>query len=127
MALKRLTLKQIEEALKKTAGNLSQAAKALGVDRKTIYNRINANPALAASLADIREELVDIAESALRRNVINGDNSAIFYTLNNSPEAKRRGWGPRQEITGVDGAPMAAVSVVEIVRPVTAQGLGDGG
>ena len=58
---------------------------------------------------DYPQELVDIAESALRRNVINGDNSAIFYTLNNAPEAKRRGWGPRQEVTGVDGEPVKIV------------------
>jgi len=98
-----LTITQVEEALKKTAGNISATAKALGYSRTHVYNKINASSRLQRVLSDTREELVDIAESALRRNVIQGDNSAIFYTLNNSPEAKRRGWGPRQEITGAGG------------------------
>lgn len=110
-----LTVAKVEYAIKQTAGNISQAAKALGVSRTAIYDKIHASPKLRQVLNDVREELVDIAESALRHNVVNGDNSAIFYTLNNAPEAKRRGWGPRQEITGAEGEQLT----VKVIKGVT--------
>lgn len=100
------TVEQARHALQAKAGNVSQAAAELGVSRTALYNKINKNPSLAAALNDIREELVDMAESTLRTNVQRGDNSAVFYVLNNAPEAKRRGWGPRQELTGADGGPV---------------------
>lgn len=101
---KRLTIQQIEDALTKTAGNISQAAKALGVNRNTLYNRINKSAQLATVLQNTREELVDIAESALRREVLNGNMTAIIWTLKASPSAKARGWSERQEVTGADGS-----------------------
>lgn len=101
---KRLTIQQIEDALTKTAGNISQAAKALGVNRNTLYNRINKSAQLATVLQNTREELVDIAESALRREVLNGNMTAIIWTLKASPAAKARGWSERQEVTGADGS-----------------------
>lgn len=113
---KRLTIKQIEEAIKKTAGNVSQAAKALGCDRNTLYDRINKNPALQTVLQNTREELVDIAESALLRGVIEGNMTAIIWALKASPAAKARGWSERTEHTGAGGNPMA-VTMVEIIRP----------
>lgn len=116
MAQKRLTIKQIEEAIKKTAGNVSQAAKALGCDRNTLYDRINKNPALQTVLQNTREELVDIAESALLRGVIEGNMTAIIWALKASPAAKARGWSERTEHTGAGGNPMA-VTMVEIIRP----------
>lgn len=100
---KRLTVQQIEDALKKTAGNISQAAKALGVNRNTLYNRIHQAPTLQTVLQNTREELVDIAESALLRGVLDGNMTAIIWTLKASPAAKARGWSERQEVTGADG------------------------
>lgn len=103
MAEKRLTVPQIEEALKKTAGNISQAAKTLNVSRNAIYDRIHNSPTLQTVLQNSREELVDIAESALLRGVIEGNMTAIIWTLKASPAAKARGWSERQEVTGADG------------------------
>ena len=100
---KRVTVAQIEEALKKKAGNISQAAKALGVDRNTVYAHIKASPTLQTVLQNSREELVDIAESALLRGVIEGNMTAVIWTLKASSAAKARGWSERQEVTGADG------------------------
>lgn len=100
---KRLTVQQIEDALKKTAGNISQAAKTLGVNRNTLYNRIHNAPTLQTVLQNSREELVDIAESALLRGVIEGNMTAVIWTLKASPAAKSRGWSERTEMTGADG------------------------
>lgn len=97
----RITAKQIEHAIRQTSGNLSQAAKALGVSRSTINRRVSQSAALKQITEDVREELVDIAESALRREVVSGNITAIIFTL--KTQGKRRGYVERQELTGTDG------------------------
>lgn len=85
----------------------------MGVDRNTIYAHIKSSPTLQTVLQNSREELVDIAESALLRNIIEGKESSIFYALNNSLAAKSRGWGPRHEITGVNGGAIEQVVKID--------------
>jgi len=97
----RITDKQIEHALKQTAGNVSQAARALQVSRTTVHKRIARSEKLKEVLKDTREELVDIAESALRREVVDGNITAIIFTL--KTQGKARGYVERQEVTGADG------------------------
>ncbi len=91
----RLTIDQIEAALKAKAGNISEAAKALGVSRTTFYRRIENSPHLQEMLTDSRESLVDIAESALLREVINGNITAIIFAL--KTQGKSRGYVERIE------------------------------
>lgn len=93
----------IKEALAKSGGNVAAAARALGMNRSSLFQRILRTPSLKEAMEDERETMVDVAESMLRKAVHEGDMTAIMYTLNNSPAAKRRGWGPRQEVTGADG------------------------
>ena len=78
--------------------NLSAAADALKCSRTAIYNHIEKAPRLKQVLQEERERMVDVAESSLRREVIKGNITAIIWTLKASPEAKKRGWGERQEI-----------------------------
>lgn len=92
----RLTVQQIEEALKAKAGNIAAAARDLGVARTTIYRQIEKSPGLQELLTDTREELVDIAESALRREVLNGNITAIIFTL--KTQGKARGYVERSEM-----------------------------
>lgn len=98
-----ITVEQIAVALKAKAGNVTEAAKALGISRQGLYYRINDSPTLQRVLQDTREELVDIAELALRRAVVEGNMTAIIWTLKASPAAKARGWSERSEITGAGG------------------------
>lgn len=90
-----LTVGQIESALKAKAGNIAAAAKALGVARSTLYRRIEKSPGLQDVLTDAREELVDIAESALRKEVLEGNITAIIFTL--KTQGKGRGYVERIE------------------------------
>ena len=103
----RITAKQIEHALRKKNGNISQAAVALGVSRSTINRRISLSPALKEILDDAREELVDIAESALRSEVLNNNITAIIFTL--KTQGKNRGYVERQEVTGADSGPITII------------------
>lgn len=93
-----LTVKQIEHAIKQTAGNVSAAARALGVSRSTVNRRIAESPVLKQLVEDTREELVDVAESALRREVLAGNITAIIFTL--KTQGKKRGYIERQEYVG---------------------------
>lgn len=96
MAQARLTVDQIENALKRKAGNISEAAKSLGVSRSTFYRRIEESPRLQEQLTDAREAFVDIAESALKREVLNGNITAIIFAL--KTQGKQRGYTERLEI-----------------------------
>ena len=102
----KLTVAKVEKALRATAGNVSEAARKLGVSRSTVYRHIDDSPTLLTVLEDTREELVDIAESALRAKVINGDITAIIFTL--KTQGKQRGYIERQELShmGEDGGPI---------------------
>ena len=98
-------IKQIE----RTRGNVSAIARAYDVSRTAVYLWISASPTLQQALDDSRERMVDDAESVLYKQVVQDQNmQAVMYVLNNSPQAKRRGWGPKQEIEhsgkGEDGA-----------------------
>ena len=103
----------IENALKSAAGNVSYAARELGVSRSTLYRRINESPTLQQSLVDSREELVDIAESALKNEVLNGNITAIIFTLKTL--GKDRGYVERTqtEVSGKDGGALV-ISVVKM-------------
>lgn len=93
----------VAEAIRKAAGNVTAAARSLGMDRTALHHRIARTPTLQRILQEEREALVDMAESALRAEVLDRNMTAIIWTLKASPEAKRRGWSERQEISGPAG------------------------
>lgn len=113
--MKRPSVADIEAQIKRTQGNVSAIARSYDVSRKTVYNWINASPTLQQALDDSRERMVDDCESVLYKQAVQDQNmQAVMYVLNNSPQAKRRGWGPKQELEhsgkGEDGAiPIIAV------------------
>lgn len=100
---------QVEEAIRSAAGNVTAAARGLGVGRTALHRRIATSSHLQQVLQEEREALVDMAESALRAEVLARNMTAVIWTLKASPEAKRRGWGERHELGGPDGG---AVKVV---------------
>jgi hypothetical protein len=104
---KRPSVVQIEDAIRKAAGNVTAAARGLGIGRTSLHARIAKSPELQRILQEERESLVDMAESALRAEVLDRNMTAVIWTLKASPEAKRRGWGERTELTGKDGGAVA--------------------
>ena len=100
---KQHSVAQCADALHKSAGNVTAAARGLGIARTSLHQRIAKSPELQRVLQEEREALVDMAESALRAEVLERNMTAVIWTLKASPEAKRRGWGERQEVTGADG------------------------
>ena len=104
---KQHSVAQCADALHKSAGNVTAAARGLGIARTSLHQRIAKSPELQRVLQEEREALVDMAESALRAEVLDRNMTAVIWTLKASPEAKRRGWGERTELTGKDGGAVA--------------------
>ena len=110
---KRHTVAQCADALRKAAGNVTMAARGLDINRTSLHDRITKSPELQQVLQEEREALVDMAESALRAEVLERNMTAIIWTLKASPEAKRRGWSERHELGGPDGGPVT-IAVVNV-------------
>lgn len=84
------TLEQIKEALEKNNGAVVSAAHSLGIGKTWLYRKINNSKVLQDHLAEIRNDIVDLAECKLREKIEAGDITAIIYTLRSM--GKRRGW-----------------------------------
>ena len=99
----KLNNKDIIDALRKTNGNLTLTGQLLGCTREAIRLRVNRYPELKQVLDEARESVIDVAEGALQRAVLNGEGWAIAFTLKTI--GKRRGYVEKteQEITGLMG------------------------
>lgn len=106
MATAKLPTELIAEALRKSAGNITAAARSLGMSRTGLHLRISKTASLQQVVKEEREALIDMAESALRAEILDRNMTAVIWALKASPEAKRRGWGERQEVTGAEGQPL---------------------
>lgn len=102
----RYTQKQIEATLVSMSGNVSAAARSLGMQRHHLHLIITKSEKLQRVVHDARQSMCDNAESALNRAVINGEAWAVCFTL--KTQAKDRGYIERTqtEISGRDGGPI---------------------
>ena len=92
---RRLRDDQIAAALKYCRGMIATAAHNLGVNRSTIYDRVQKSEKLRAIIEDERERMTDFAESKLIDSIKNGSDSAIRYYL--STQGRNRGYVLRTE------------------------------
>ena len=77
----KLTAARVIDALQRTDGLVSDAAKLLRCSRSTVHNYINAYSSVAAALKDVRERLGDLAEKRLYQAVDRGESWAICFYL----------------------------------------------
>jgi len=92
------------EALKATHGNVSAAAAKVDISRKQHYEWLKTDPEYAQAVHDIQEGIVDFSESALLKQIKEGNIAAIIFHL--KTQGKRRGYVERIESTGADGGPL---------------------
>ena len=90
MAKQRYTVEQIKEALTKSQGFKTPAAKVLGCSLNTVENYVNRYPTLQAHLAELREGQFDFAEGKLLMKMKEGDVASIIFFL--KTKAKERGY-----------------------------------
>jgi hypothetical protein len=95
-----ITDKEIIKALRSSGGIHTHAAKALGVTRQNIGNRIRRSKQLKQVCDDIREENIEIAETELLKLVKKGDFKAIKFYLTCLAAAKGYRTEFRHELIG---------------------------
>ena len=81
----------IAEAIRAKGGNLTSAAKTLGLTRASLAERVEKSDFLRDVWDECRAELVDYAETQLRNAIAKGEDWAIRYALDSS-RASPRGW-----------------------------------
>jgi hypothetical protein len=90
----RLTLRQVETALRASAGIQSLAAQKLKVSPPTLCRFIQRHPKLDAVIDEIVNEVCDIAVVKLMEKIKQGDVTAIRYYLDNKGQS--HGFGQRK-------------------------------
>lgn len=88
---------QIIDALQKTEGNISAAARALGASRVTIHKRINDSEEVKREYDSVNEASLDEAENELMALVKSGDFRAIKFYLRT--KGRTRGYGDQLDVT----------------------------
>ena len=91
MAKRKLTVRQIERAIKGSNGLISTIAQRLSVCRQTVSEYLKKYPELNKPLAEETESVLDVVESKLMKKVQEDDFNAIRYYLDN--KGKGRGYG----------------------------------
>lgn len=91
---------------------MAGTARVLGVPRSTVWRYAKRWKAVEQALNRKRDELVDYAETGLRKAVLEGQPWAIALTLKTL--GKHRGYTERIEHTGSDGAEIRIREVVVI-------------
>jgi hypothetical protein len=92
------------------SGNISAAASAAGVDRKTPYNWREADPAFAAAWDAQCEAGLDELEREAARRALDSSDTLLIFLL----KSKRRGvFGEKREVelTGANGGPIVVAEV----------------
>jgi hypothetical protein len=100
-AKKGLTTEQVIAALKKANGNMSLAARSLGVERTNIKYYIDAHPTVKAAHDEAAAHISDIAEGHLVNAVLKGNLDQVRYWLEN--KARDRGYGRMPAGNPLDG------------------------
>lgn len=92
------------EALEKSLGVVTTAAKQAGINRKTHYEWLKEDPDYKAQVEDVANIALDFAESQLHKQIQEGEVSSTIFFL--KTKGKGRGYIERQEFAGVEGSPL---------------------
>lgn len=88
--------KAMLEALEKTLGVVTTAAKMVGIERTTHYKWMSLDRYYKIKVEDLQDVVLDFAESALHKMVENHNPAATLFLL--KTKGKKRGYIERQEI-----------------------------
>ena len=123
---------EIEEALYKSCGVVAQAARMLGIARKSLHVRIQKSEELRKSLESFRESNIDMAENLVFKRLRWADNMAKVDEETNEVKTppstddvklainflkmkgKDRGYVERTETTGKGGVPLHPVDTEDM-------------
>jgi hypothetical protein len=90
-----LLKKAMIDALEKSLGIVTTAAKSVGIDRTTHYRWLNEDEDYKKAVEDIAEVVIDFAESQLHKQIKEGNQSSTIFYL--KTKGKKRGYIEAQE------------------------------
>jgi hypothetical protein len=88
--------KMFLEVFKNNGANISATCNAIKIDRQTYYNWYKKDEKFKKQVEEIKESLIDFAESMLLKKIKKEDLGAIIFFL--KTKGKSRGYTERQEI-----------------------------
>ena len=111
------TTKQTKKQLflksyKSTLGHISNACTKINIGRQMYYDWLKADPAFKKDIENIDESFIDLAESALRKNIESGMQKAVEFYLCNKKKSSYTNT-VRNQLSGLDGP--ISVTLREIV------------
>ena len=84
------------DALEKSLGVVTSAAKAVGVGRTTHYLWMQEDKEYKAAVDELSDVAIDFAESQLHKQIKEGNSTATIFFL--KTKGKKRGYVERQEV-----------------------------
>ena len=84
------------ELFRKNAGNISMTCKEFGITRRAYYNKLEKDEYFKEKIDEVLESLIDFAESALMKQIKEGNTTAILFFL--KTKGKHRGYVETQEV-----------------------------
>jgi hypothetical protein len=100
MQRERHTPETVAKVIRQTGGILSPAAKILGYSRQSLYDYVKRHH-LEGVITEAREEFLDEAEDALRKQIQEGNVTAIIFALKYL--GKSRGYIDRVAVRTIPG------------------------
>lgn len=115
--VKKLSHTRVRAALRETAGILVQSAELLGVSRSALYQYIKRND-LEQELEDIRDDILDQAEAAVKLAIMGGNIGVAQWYL--TKMGHKRGYAERHTVqqVGANGQPIDPRETILAYRPV---------
>lgn len=103
----------VEKALRDSGGNVSAAARKLGVSRRHLHRLIVANEELQDVLDDSRESVADRAEACIAQAITAGDVKTAIWYLMSSQAGRSRGFA--KDSSRATDSQASSVRLVEVV------------
>jgi predicted transcriptional regulator len=115
---RKLTTSKIKAALLETGGIVTQAAEILGCSRAAVYDFIKRTPGIKEWIEEIREEILDAAESTIVLAIMGGNLEVARWYL--SKMGTGRGYVERHQFQQVDadGKPYDLKKAIAADKPV---------
>ncbi len=101
----KMNKKKMLEALEKSLGIVTTAAKAAGIDRTVHYDWLRNDPEYKTAVESLSDMTLDFAESQLHKQIKEGNTTATIFYL--KTKGKKRGYVERTEVvheTGIESA-----------------------
>ena len=102
------------QAMEKSLGIVTTACRSVGVSRETHYRWLREDSEYRQSIDSIESMALDLAESKLHQEILNGNTACIIFFL--KTKGKKRGYVEKQEVETTIKAPdFSGISTNELM------------